>query len=202
MKPEIINELEHELMQQCTLLAGKKKEDWFAVPKNYFETAEQQIIFQIEIQKTKKDAEFTVPEKYFDELSNNIWSKIKNPESNNRKNRIVKFVIAATAVAASLLLIFYFNHTDLSDSGLQVAMKRNEIYKYEISQQAAQQFVSEQPQTIDEQFLETNIDQLQLLSSSDISNIPSSTQTDLSAYNEILVDASEVDFNLITSLTL
>ncbi|MFT4643313.1 MAG: hypothetical protein ACI89R_001158 [Candidatus Azotimanducaceae bacterium] len=99
------------------------KEQVFKTPENYFETIEDSVLNHIH----KTDAAFSIPEGYFDTIEDNVLEKInKEHKVISLKNRIVKQFIPFIA-AASLLLFISLQFFNTHDTDLFASLETSEI---------------------------------------------------------------------------
>ncbi len=88
------------------------KETGFKVPKDYFDSFEDNFLNDLKLKEITTDSGFKVPDNYFDSLEDKITSAV-NQEKEIKVVKLVTWRKAAyaTAIAASLVLMFniYFN---------------------------------------------------------------------------------------------
>lgn len=83
------------------------KQSGFKTPDNYFNTIEDQIIFQISLEKIDKNSGFKVPDNYFDTIEDNILSKTKETKIFKLFNK--KTIVTVASIAAMFVLFFNLN---------------------------------------------------------------------------------------------
>ncbi|MGY0407298.1 MAG: hypothetical protein ACWIPJ_02940 [Polaribacter sp.] len=97
------------------------KKTGFSVPKNYFESVEENCITFLSETKFSKENPFKTPENYFNTLENSILHKLQTPKKENKvislKHRLLK-IVPLVAVASVLLLLGLFYFTDLNTNNV------------------------------------------------------------------------------------
>ena len=189
-------ELNDELKKHCKVLFDKPAGDVFKVPENYFEQLSTEISKQTILNDAMMKENFSVPGNYFTRLPDVVLEKVKTEKP--KSNHLVRYLITATSVAAAAVLFFVLTLTpDQNITLSHLAFQRSGNSKFIITKAAVHQYINNEVNTIDENFIASNLEQLQQMSSNEISNIPTSDDLNLEAYDGMLADANEVDMNLL-----
>ena len=102
---------------------NSNKENSFKTPENYFESIEDTVINSIH----ETDTAFSIPEGYFNTIEDTVLDKIHSePKTISLKSRIVKQFIPFIA-AASLLLFISLQFFNTQDSDLFASLETTEI---------------------------------------------------------------------------
>ncbi len=112
------------------------KETGFKVPKDYFESFEDNFLNELKLKEITTDSGFKVPDNYFDSLEDKITSAV-NQEKEIKVVKLVTWRKAAyaAAIAASLVLMFniYFNQkTPVTIDTIETASIENYILNEEL----------------------------------------------------------------------
>ncbi len=112
------------------------KETGFKVPKDYFESFEDNFLNELKLKEITTDSGFKVPDNYFDSLEDKITSAV-NQEKEIKVIKLVTWRKAAyaAAIAASLVLMFniYFNQkTPVTIDTIETASIENYILNEEL----------------------------------------------------------------------
>ena len=198
-------ELQNEVEQYCPALFKKPCCGSFDVPQNYFENNEKKLENHIAaIQRADNiNKQLIPPTNYFQKFSQSVLIKVKQEQGTPtfQLSKHVKVIAISVAVAASVALVFWFQFLNEPElKGTQLAL-RSDSKKSFITIESVHQYLTDESQFIDEQFLMDNMNQLQGLESDDISLLPTSENLNLSSNDEILMIASDIDlFALVESI--
>ena len=96
-----------------------KKESNFAVPENYFNNLEDDILSKVIENQFPGELSYNVPENYFDTFEEDIFKKINLKEQKptkliSLKSRLIKII--PTAAAACILLFIGFNYFSMNST--------------------------------------------------------------------------------------
>ena len=92
------------------------KKHGFKVPKNYFETVEDDFFVKLNESSFPKEAGFSIPKGYFDSLEDTILTKLETTKKPTKvislRSKVIRF--APFAAAASILLFIGMNYFTFS----------------------------------------------------------------------------------------
>ncbi len=205
---ETRNDILNELKQLSPLLAERKKENLFSVPKNYFSSVEEKVMEKIyaesvsaelkdsSLKEFKRQEVFDVPYGYFERLPNQILQKTSRKKSLTFLEsvndyfqysfRLTHLFAATPMFAVMILAVVVLNRpADVIEITSPVTQVSNE----EISN-----YLSDNISSLDESSIVAQMDD------NSISKLASGIEQEANEYDELLIDATQITIDDIQNL--
>lgn len=134
-------------------------ENGFRVPKNYFETFEDQLFSELKLKETAQNPGFKAPNDYFEDLETKVMAQVSNSKT---KTKVIplfskKNLIYVSSIAAAIILLLTLNINgtpeELDEQTVENYLLNEEISPYEIAS------LLEEEELTEDNFIEYTIEE-------------------------------------------